>query len=54
MAGGNLGPTVDMGSYSSFGHLMIRHLDCAVAISPLLTQGNMDKLLPVHQRAGKN
>lgn len=51
---GSFGPTVDTGSYSSFGHLMIPHLDCAVAISTLLTQGNMDKLLPVHQRAGKN
>lgn len=53
LPGGNLGPTVDTGSYSGFGHLMILHLDCAMALSTLLTQDNMDKLLPVHQRAGK-
>lgn len=53
VARGNLGPTVDVGSYSGFGHLMVPYLDCAMALSTLLTQGNMDKLLLVHQRAGK-
>lgn len=47
-------PAAGAGSGSSSGHRTTPHLNSAVAISTLLTQGNVDKLLPVHQRAGKN